>query len=255
MKRSFLFTIALFLVMTTLTFAAGDDALRDSDLSDELQRLTRDVNDIKKELKSLRSLIEQRLPLKPSQPPRVITGKANIQGSPVLGSEDTLLVLVEFSDFQCPFCARHTKNTFPQIKKDFVDTGKIRYVFKDFPLAFHKLAQKAAEAAHCAGEEGKYWEMHNLIFANQQKMTKDDLIAHSEELALDKAAFARCLDDGRYAEGISEDIKDGSQSGVTGTPSFILGILNKDGVVEGDIIKGARPYIVFKRAIEAKLKK
>ena len=171
-----------------------------------------------------------------------------------LGSDDASLVLVEFSDFQCPFCGRHSKNTFPQIKKDFVETGKIRYVYKDFPLAFHKNAQKAAEAAHCAGEEGKYWEMHELLFANQQKLSVDDLIAHSEELGLDKTAFTQCLDDGRYAEGIKVDITHGSQSGISGTPSFILGKVNKDGVVVGDIIKGARPYAVFKAAIEAKLK-
>jgi protein-disulfide isomerase len=254
MKRSIYFIALLFLMETSLVFAAGGEAPKESELFGELQGLKRDVSDIKKELKSLRGLIEARLPQRPSQPPRAVTGKVDIQGNPTLGSEAASVVLVEFSDFQCPFCGRHSKNTFPQIKKEFVDTGKIRYVYKDFPLAFHKLAQKAAEAAHCAGEEGKYWEMHELIFENQQKMAEDDLIGHSEELGLDKTAFKRCLDEGKYAEGIKEDIKHGSQSGVTGTPSFILGKVNKEGVVEGDIIKGALPYAVFKAAIEAKLK-
>ena len=191
MKRSIYFIALLFLMKTSLVFAAGGEAQRESELFGELQGLKRDVSDIKKELKSLRGLIEARLPQRPSQPPRAVTGKVDIKDNPTLGNDDASLVLVEFSDFQCPFCGRHSKNTFPQIKKEFVDTGKIRYVYKDFPLAFHKLAQKAAEAAHCAGEEGKYWEMHELLFANQQKMAEDDLIGHSEELGLDKTAFTK----------------------------------------------------------------
>jgi protein-disulfide isomerase len=144
----------------------------------------------------------------------------------------------------------------PLIKKDYIDTGKLRYVFKDFPLNFHKQAQKASEASHCAGEEGKYWEMHDLLFENQAKLTEPDLMDHAGKLGLNAEAFKKCLADGRFAEGIKKDLEDGrTGSGVTGTPSFVLGKVNESGEVEGSIIRGARPYEAFKNQIDELLKK
>lgn len=226
-------------------------------LSEEIKGLRKDVSDIKKEIKELKSLIELRLPTG-SSPPNIArpgTGKTNIEDDPFMGSMDAPLVLVEFSDYQCPFCERFFRNTLPIIKKDYIDSGKVKYVFKDFPLSFHKQAQKAAEAAHCAGEAGKYWEMHDMMFESPKNMDVDNLMQYAKKLGLDEKDFKKCLQDNRYAEGIKKDLAAGIKSGVRGTPSFILGRLNGEGEVEGNLIRGARPFGVFKTIIESMLKK
>ena len=255
-------TFALFLIAPS-SLVKADESEKISgqnilELKEEIKGVKKELSDLKRDIKGLKSLIETRLPLRPSQParpPRAATGKTSIEGDPFMGRKDASIVLVEFSDFQCPFCGRFFRNTLPQIKKNYVETEKIKYVFKDFPLAFHKEAQKAAEASHCAGEEGKYWEMHDLIFQNQQKMKVPNLVEHAEKLGLDKKSFMECLDDSRYAEGIKKDIRSGKTSGVTGTPSFLLGKINDNGEVEGAVIRGAKPYNAFRTAIDAMLKK
>ena len=258
MKKYIAFiAVMVILVATPIAFAADKaESSADLEIKNELRELRKELSGVKQELKGLKTLIEARLPNKPTRPPAPTKGKATIKGDPILGSDDAALVIVEFSDYQCPFCGRFSRSTFPQIKKEYVDSGKARYVFKDFPLPFHKEAQKAAEAAHCAGEEGKYWEMHDLIFKDQSKVGLEDLKAHARELGLKKSGFNKCLEDGRYAKGVQEDIVVGrTGSGVTGTPSFLIGKLNAKGEVEGTVVRGARPFEAFKTEIDAQLKK
>jgi len=225
------------------------------EMRDDIRVLRDEIGDLKKEVRALRRLIESRLPGRPSPPPRPVTGATGIEGDPTMGKRSAPLVLVEFSDYQCPYCGRFSRSSFPQIKEEYVDKGKVRYVFKDFPLAFHKDAQKAAEAAHCAGEEGKYWEMHDLLFENQGSLGMDDLHRYARDVGLKTKAFTKCLKENRYAQGIKADIEAGKASGINGTPSFILGRMNSDGKVEGSVISGAQPYGVFKSAIEGMLNK
>lgn len=232
---------------------AADDSRDTVEIKKDLEELKREVLKLKKEMRDLKGLVKSR-PKPTARAAGPVRGKTGIKGDPSMGSADAPLVLVEFSDYQCPYCSRYTKNTFPLIKRDYIDTGKIKYVFKDFPLPFHKQARKAAEAAHCASEEGKYWGMHDLIFDNQAKMDEKSLVGHAEKLGLKVSDFKRCLEDGRYSKGLDEDIAAGRSSGVTGTPSFLLGRLNDKNEVEGSVIKGARPFEVFKSEIEAKLK-
>ncbi len=131
----------------------------------------------------------------------------------------------------------------------------MRYVFRDFPIQrIHPQAQKAAEAAQCAGEQGKYWEMHDLIFENQRTMGVKDLKGYAERLSLSMKDFNKCIDDGRYTEEVKKDMEAGQRSGVRGTPTFILGRSTKDGKIKGRLIRGAQPYQVFKATIESLLK-
>src|SRR5207247_8778213 len=109
------------------------------------------------------------------------------------------VAVIEYSDFQCPFCGRYAKESFPQITSDYVDTGKVKYVFHDLPLDFHKYAFKAAEAAHCAGEQGKFWEMHGLLFQNQAALAPEQLGGYAKDLGRRQAAFPHRLDSGRVA--------------------------------------------------------
>jgi protein-disulfide isomerase len=142
------------------------------------------------------------------------------------------------------------------MEKEYISTGKVKYVFLDFPLPFHKQASKAAEAAHCAGEQGKYWEMHDKIFANQKAMEPKDLSEYAKAIGTDVSKFQQCLDSGKYAEAIKKDIAEGQKAGVTGAPSFFLGYADpaKPGTVKATkMLKGAQPYAKFKEAIDSLL--
>lgn len=160
------------------------------------------------------------------------------------GNLDAPVIIVEFSDFQCPFCAAFYQNTLPKIEENYIKTGKVKFVFRDFPLPSHVNAQKAAEAAECAGEQNKFWEMHNMIFDNQEKIGIADLKQNAKFLGINVAAFDGCLDSGKYADEVKKDLNDGSVAGVSGTPTFFI---------NGEKLVGAQSFSVFEGIIERKL--
>jgi protein-disulfide isomerase len=139
----------------------------------------------------------------------------DIRKEPFKGPAGARVAIIEFSDYQCPFCGKYDKETFPQLVKDYVDTGKVKYVFRDMPLDFHKNAFKAAEAAHCAGEQGRFWEMHDRLFANQTNLTPEDLVKHAAALQLTTGLFQQCLESGRFANDIKKDIAAAGDVGVS----------------------------------------
>ena len=163
-----------------------------------------------------------------------------------LGSPDAPIVVVEYTDFQCPFCSRHFQQTFPQIKANFIDTGQVRYVFKDFPLtSIHPQAVSAAVAARCAGDQGAYVAMHDLLFANQtawsnQSDTSTIYTGYADQLGLDTAVFGDCLGSAEHEAAVQADLEEGVSLGVRGTPAFFI---------NGNFVSGAQPYAVFEQAI------
>lgn len=161
---------------------------------------------------------------------------------PVLGPPDAPVTIVEFSDFQCPFCKRFKDNTLDRILSTY--RGKVRYVYRDFPLNIHPYAQKAAEAAECADEQGRFWEFHDLLFERQPALAVASLKRYAAQLGLDTVAFNHCLDSGRYASEVHEDYADGIQYGVTGTPGFFI---------NGQKLIGAKPFSIFQQIIDAEL--
>ena len=170
-----------------------------------------------------------------------------------LGNKNAPITLIEFSDFQCPFCRKFYKETFPQIKKEYIDTGKARLVYRDFPLSFHSGATSAAEGAECAKEQGKFWEMHDAIFDEQEKQgsgtvqfTANDVKKWAAKIGLNTSKFNQCLDSGRYKQEVEKDIADGSVAGVTGTPAVFI---------NGRLVVGAQPFTAFKVIIDEELKK
>ena len=176
-----------------------------------------------------------------------------VADDPFKGSADAEVVLIEFTDYQCPFCSRHNKDTMPELLKNYVETGKVRYVMRDYPLAFHKNAAKAHEAAHCAGDQGKYWEMHDELFANQRALTVDKLPGYAEAVGVaDMVTFQSCLDDDQHAERGQQSLAEGVKAGVSGTPSFLLGVMEADGstVKATKFIRGAQTVKVFEDALE-----
>ena len=181
----------------------------------------------------------------PSQAPQLPT-KQNIDldDDPVLGDKNAPITIVSFEDFQCPFCGRAFQQTFPLLKKDYIDTGKAKYVYRDFPLSFHPEAQPAAEAAECADEQGKFWEFHEGVFSNQATMGRELYLNLAGELGLNAAQFTQCIDSGKYRQEVQNDFAYGSQVGVSGTPTFFI---------NGIQLVGAQPYQAFQQVIEAEL--
>ena len=178
----------------------------------------------------------------------------SIADAAALGAADAPVTLVEFTDYQCPFCRRHSAQTKPQLVKDYVETGKLKYVLREFPLAqIHPQATKAAEAALCAGDQGRYFAMNQAFFADQRKLAPADLKAHAEGLGLDVAGFSECLDGGKYAERVQKDLADGAKAGVRGTPTFFLGLTDPADATKiraTKVLRGAQPYGAFKQAID-----
>ena len=160
---------------------------------------------------------------------------------PTLGAPKAKVTIVEFSDFQCPFCSR-AEATVKEVMK--VYDGKVRLVYRDYPLPFHPQAEKAAEAAHCAGDQGKYWEMHEKLFANQQALEAPALKGYAKDLGLDQAKFDKCLDAGEKTGLVETNRKAGEKVGVTGTPAFFI---------NGYMLSGAQPFEEFKAIIDGEL--
>lgn len=203
------------------------------------------ANDLGAEYEKLLRIIEQKRAAVQS-----IDGALDIAGRPGVGPKDSDVILVEFGDFQCPYCKRHLMGAAQQIHEKFILTNQLRYVFLDFPMeAKHPLAAKAAAAARCAEEQGEYWKMRNILYTNQKALHELFLVEHAKSAGLDEVAFDKCLQSGKYNAAIQQDQVVGRSLGIKGTPTFFLGINNGDEINLIRKIQGARPYEVFERVI------
>ncbi len=186
----------------------------------------------------------------PSAPSAGSAGITNMKtladDDPFLGKEGAPITIVEFSDYECPFCERFYTQTLPSIKSTYIETGKVKFVYRDFPLGFHPQAEPAAIAANCAGEQGKYFQFHDKIFSNGGASGKSNsnYKQWAQELGLDVPKWEKCTNNPAQKQEIQKDISDGSAAGITGTPGFII---------NGKLISGAQPFSVFKQVIEAEL--
>ncbi len=172
---------------------------------------------------------------------------------PALGDKNAKVVVVDFSDFECPFCKQYFDQTFGQIKKDYIDTGKVIYYYRHFPLDFHPAAKPAALASECANEQGKFWEFHDLVFKDQAKITGQTpegttqaLKNFAASLNLNTSQFNSCLDSAKYKANVDKDQQEGATAGVNGTPTFFI---------NGMSLVGAQPYSAFKTIIDQELAK
>ncbi|MDH4304407.1 MAG: DsbA family protein [Nitrospira sp.] len=215
-------------------------------LRQELDAVKTDLETIKKQLSEIQKQFAQR---QAPPPPGPVT--MSVGDGPVLGQIDAPITIVEFSDYQCPFCKRHFTNTLGMLKTNYIDTGKVRYIFRDFPLdSIHPYARKAAEAAHCAGDQGKFWDMHDTMFQRQEELKPHNLRDFARAMQLDLDAFNACLDEGKYAKRVEADVAAGSAAGVTGTPGFFVGKTKPDGTMVATFVKGAQPASAFSQVIE-----
>lgn len=202
----------------------------------------------------------QQIPLQAT--PQPSSAKVSVDDDPVLGSNDAKVTLIEFSDYECPFCKRHFEQVFPSLKKDYIDTGKVKMVFRDYPLSFHDpMATFEANAANCAREQrgdAAYYILHDAIFSktksNGNGLTKDEVYQMALDLGLNQASLKSCADSLKFQEEIKKDFKDGSAAGVSGTPAFFIGRSDPSGVITGQIVSGAQSYSAFQAVIDSLLK-
>jgi protein-disulfide isomerase len=236
------------LVVSVAPVELDAQAASQSQMEADIQELKKGQEEIKKELAEIKKLVT---PPPPPNPAEKLETAVAVGSLPTRGNKSAPVTMIEFSDYQCPFCKRHLQQTVPTLVKDYVDSGKVRYAFRDFPLEqIHPLAIKAAEAARCAGEQGKYWEMHDRLFANQNALEKEKLPEHAKAIGLDDAKLGKCVDEGRYASAVKQDIEAGTQIGIRGTPAIVLGRTDGDQVKDAVLIRGAHPVAIFKTEIE-----
>ena len=218
-------------------------------MEEDITRLRTDMAEMKKDVAEIKKLLQGVIK---GRAPALTTATVSINGRPTLGKADAPVTIVEFSDYQCPYCQRFATTVFAKLKRDYIDTGKVRYVFRDFPLAqIHPQATKAHEGAHCAGEHEKYWEMHDVLFQKQKDLSIEALKQYAQDLGLDAEAFGECLDSGKYQADIQKDVAAGTKAGVRGTPSFIIGKSGSGETITGTLVRGAQPLARFQQVIAA----
>lgn len=169
-----------------------------------------------------------------------------------IGRDDAPVTIVEFADYQCPFCRKFQSEAFVELRKNDIDTGKVRFVSRDLPLDFHPNASGAAMAARCAGEQHKFWQMRDLLLAKDADLNSAALLKYGEQINLDITAFEFCLNDKKYTSNIQKDVADAASIGIGGTPGFVVGKTTKD-QIKGVRLAGAVPYSVFETAIKNQL--
>jgi len=208
---------------------------------------------ILKELQQIRQLLERLVKATPARtapnpaPPAKV--KVNTGHSYSLGRGDAPITMVEFTDYQCPYCMRFHTTVFEDLKKNYVDTGKLRFISHDLPLGFYANAMGAARAGRCAGEQGKFWELRNLLINSSKDLSPEAINKYAQGVGLDMTAFRACFDSDKYKDEIQKDVAEANALGITGTPTFVIGRTAPD-KIEGPRFVGAMPYAFF----EARLK-
>jgi protein-disulfide isomerase len=239
--------VALVVAVAVAAFFAGSyfsnldsDVVTQSELKDAISKVESKIGSV------------QQAPSQPSQPVKI-----SLDNDPIRGDPNAPITIVEFSDFQCPFCARFHVQTLPLLLEEYIDTGKVNLVYRDFPIqSIHPNALPAAVAAECANEQGKYWEYHDTLFEKQSAWSRLDSTTavstfsqYATDVGLEQQQFDSCLGSGKYLEEVQGDLSDGRDYDITGTPGFFIGN-DEIGFVK---INGAQPFDSFQRIIDAQL--
>jgi len=235
--------VGLIVAITVAAFFVGFGVGSETDNSSEL--VIKDSKDIADQTPS-----KQQAQSNPSS--KIIL--VSLDDDPVKGNPNAPITIVEFSDFQCPFCARFFSQTLPLIQQNYIDTGKVKFVYRDFPIpSIHQNAIPAAIAAECADEQGMFWEYHDKIFENQllwQDLDNQNVVGTFEQFAkdldLDSDTFNTCLESAKYLDEVQNDLNDGVSYGITGTPGFFIG----NEKIGYGMVSGAQPYAAFQQVFD-----
>jgi protein-disulfide isomerase len=178
----------------------------------------------------------------------------SVRGETFRGYSGARVAIIEYADFECPYCGEYERKTFPQLLRNYIETGKVKFFYRDLPLPGHARAMPAARAARCAGEQGKYWEMHDSLFATQNALSAPALLDRAWELGLDTEKFTECQSSEKYTADIQKNLSEAQKMGIGGTPTFFLGGVEPGGDVTIEKrFEGAAPFDVFKSELDALL--
>lgn len=202
------------------------------------------------ELRQIRQLLEKQAKPAAAEPPQPTQAKLKLDGVEMLGSKEAPLTIVEFTDYQCPFCERFHMTTFPELKKQYIDTGKVRFYSRDMPLDFHANAMRAAQAARCAADQHQFWTIRNVMGSHPDKLDMASLVGYATDLKMDVPAFRTCVESEKYKNAVQSDVMEAMKIGASGTPSFVVGKSTPEGV-DGELMIGAMPYNMFDDKLKA----
>ena len=232
-----------------------------AELTASVAEMRQELRLLTKEVVNLNSAVaELAIAAKPSADNQTATVERvrltdDIATVPVLGAATAKYALIEFMDYQCPYCLRHAKQTLPKIKSRYIDTGQLRYAIRDYPLHFHAEAKHAAVAAKCAARQGKFWQMHNALIDNAKQLGQTLYSREAALLGINMQQYSQCLTAPEARQQVDRDIAYGNSLGVRGTPRFYLGKIEGDAIVNVVTIKGAQPFDYFDKAIQQLINK
>ncbi len=231
-----------FIVCATL-FAVLSPA---ADKKDDKAPMTRQQGEeILQELRQIRQLLEKQQAKAGKQEEGPTKARiADLSGVSMLGARTAPITIVEFTDYQCPYCQHFHMTTFAELKKAYIDTGKVRFYSKDLPLDFHPNAMRAAMAARCGAEQGKFWELRDTMGANPNSLDMEHIVGFAGDLKLDTARLRTCIDSGKYKDPVQSDVLEAMKIGANGTPTFVVGKSVGNGV-DGELMVGAMPFQMF----------
>jgi len=240
--------IVLASLVLPLTCLGLDDNDEFKILKAEIETIQRGQKETQKALRGIKDILLGK------QPPLDDDVVVTVAGSPVLGNRDTRVAIVEFTDFECPFCANYARGTYGQIVTEYVETGKVRYISRNFPLEPpHTDAGRAAEAALCAKDQGRYWEARDRFLGNQRALAVAGMPDHAAALGLDLPSFRQCFESRKYKAAVDRDFAEGRDLGVRGTPTFFIGYTDPNDPSRIRAVKllvGSVAFRDFQRAIE-----
>jgi len=230
-------------------------------LEEDISTLKRDINviaseqrNLSEQLRELKDLLAANAVARPTPQPPTPPSALTLHDETFRGQNSATVAIVEYADYECPYCGQYEHDVYPQVSRDYIQTGKIKYFFRDLPLPMHPRALGAARAARCAGEQGKYWEMHDSLFAKQNAIRDVDMPGHTQELGLDTTKISECLVSDRYTDEINKSIAEAEKMGIGGTPTFFIGKVDpNDEVTNLKMIMGWRPYEDYKSVIDGLL--
>ena len=250
-RRALLF-VPLMYLMLACSQPMAQSSGRDADsLRKEIDALKAQQAEMQKSLDEIREFLKAATGGRFGAP-TLVNSSFDLTGAPTNGQSSAPVTLVEISDYHCPFCRRHVQQTQPRLYSEYVQQGKLRHVFIHYPIAqLHPDAYKSHEAASCAAEQGKFWDLHLKLFETPLK-TSEQLIGIAQNAGLDANAFRTCLDSGKYASAVKESVARIQKLNVSGTPMFFLGKTpsGSQPMTVSKIIEGAQPYDAFKKAID-----
>jgi protein-disulfide isomerase len=246
------FPRAVVLCCSALVFCQSGQAQQPTDLS----TLKKQIDTLERQQRLILKKLDELVSGSPSQSgmnPTALTA-TEIGGEVFKGEAGAKVAVIEYADFECPFCGQYERDTFPQVSKNYIETGKIKYLYRDLPL-HHPHAMAAARASHCAGDQGKYWNMHDTLFANQANLADDHLSELAGTLGLDAGTFTKCLAGDKFTDQIQASVAGANKLGINATPAFVIGTLDKDGktVKINKRIIGAVGYDTLKTELDAAL--